>query len=710
MGEKEPGRDDERGATMARGWTRRLVGALGGIWILEALLRAVVDPWPFEGAAGFALDALARAGRLGALGLALGLALQTARWLPDRRAEALERRLAQALEVICRPLHALGAAAIFVAVGVGVATTRSAQMPVIVGFVTATGVVVALGAALGALGIWRGRPAGPSQLGRGIWWSVALAAATLLRYTLAQQPLVAVAALIGIVALAPLPRRLSAAPRAWAALLAGAALLAAAGVAVEVTQPGVRRYVSNATPLSKAGLDLEIWLTDADRDGASSIFGQDCAPLDPEIHPGATDWPDDGIDQNCSRADGSFERALARHAPGGPYHAPPRPADEVAQAPMGVFIVTIDTLRADALNPTWTPELWAWSRGCVRMTRAWSNTAFTDISLFSMFTGTLPRHSLNEFEEGGQGLLAIPAQGDHPGAPPTVAGVLRAQGYATHAIVPLHPWQPFLQEGFERRENPGLNNAQGPDAEAVMAMARSAWERGQAEGRPAMVWAHLMDMHLPYGGHGANRGGYERAARALDGPVARTLAAMPPDALVILTADHGEAFREHGYEVHGFSVFEEEVRVPLVICAPSGRPLGAPREVDTPVSLIDLGPTILDLAGVLPPYPRQGESLVGHLRDGAPLRSPWVFLDLQVKRQRMQGLVQWPWKWVRDLNLGWEALYDLEADPGERVDLLAARPQEAAGIQKIFFEVLDDDLDSYRTWRPFPTPDKRDGP
>jgi arylsulfatase A-like enzyme len=153
------------------------------------------------------------------------------------------------------------------------------------------------------------------------------------------------------------------------------------------------------------------------------------------------------------------------------------------------------------------------------------------------------------------------------------------------------------------------------------------------------------------------------------------------NAVVVVTADHGEEFREHGLVSHGMSLYESAIRVPLILLAPG---LQGGSVVEQGVSLIDLAPTILDLAGV-PPEPRfVGRSLVPLLTPGSRLARwrarlarlghsapppdllselfPTGEFDLRVHRSAYLRL---PRKLIVP-SVGAPELYDLTADPGER--------------------------------------------
>jgi arylsulfatase A-like enzyme len=153
---------------------------------------------------------------------------------------------------------------------------------------------------------------------------------------------------------------------------------------------------------------------------------------------------------------------------------------------------------------------------------------------------------------------------------------------------------------------------------------------------------------------------------------------------IIVTSDHGEAFGEHGMIRHGFELWEELVRVPLIVRVPGV----SPRHVQARRSAIDLAPTILDLCGVAPPAPSttdflSGSSLVPDLlTPGEPPARP-VFIDMAAgpNNADRQALIDGNKKLVasggRPLSL-----YDLDADPGETRDLLDDAAQAEPMIAK----------------------------
>jgi arylsulfatase A-like enzyme len=166
------------------------------------------------------------------------------------------------------------------------------------------------------------------------------------------------------------------------------------------------------------------------------------------------------------------------------------------------------------------------------------------------------------------------------------------------------------------------------------------------------------------------------------------------DTIVLITSDHGEEFWEHGGLIHGITLYEEQLHVPLLVSVPGG----PSRRVDEPTSLLDLAPTLVELLG-LPPLPVQdGRSLAPFLRGEAPMPAPQpllAHLDLTVS-QRKALLVE-------SLKLHWGStdpglrapasaewgLFDVRDDPGERDDLRGARPDEGDELRELMAALED---------------------
>ncbi len=172
--------------------------------------------------------------------------------------------------------------------------------------------------------------------------------------------------------------------------------------------------------------------------------------------------------------------------------------------------------------------------------------------------------------------------------------------------------------------------------------------------------------------------------------------------IVVLTADHGESLGEHDYFFeHGAYLYDPTVRVPLIVSAPFAIPAG--RVAESQARTIDILPTILDLAGLPVPEGIQGTSLVARALGRAPAPAPPAYSESgrnfyrENPRQYVEG-VAGKWRMIRTDRYKlilipkspgpiWE-LYDLAADPGETVNVLAAQPDAAAGLKRSLLEIV----------------------
>ncbi len=158
------------------------------------------------------------------------------------------------------------------------------------------------------------------------------------------------------------------------------------------------------------------------------------------------------------------------------------------------------------------------------------------------------------------------------------------------------------------------------------------------------------------------------------------------NSMVVVTSDHGEEFLDHGGTKHGRTLYEEVLRVPLLIRMPDLSSAG--RTFDRPVGLVDLMPTVLELVGAEPPRSIHGRSLITDLSSGAKeqLSSPYFGQVLQLEMARVDDL-----KIIRNRSQkGSEEIYDLEADPLERVNLADRRSDEIQELLMLI-EELDQD-------------------
>lgn len=337
---------------------------------------------------------------------------------------------------------------------------------------------------------------------------------------------------------------------------------------------------------------------------------------------------------------------------------PAAAAPPAAPAERGhVVFVLVDTLRADALGsygarPSPTPALDQRAAGAVRFTDVRSNAPWTSASVASMLTGRLPEET---------GLYEL---GDAlPRGATTAAEVFRAWGYETAGFVANAAVAASLgfDQGFARyREVPAPGAY--PRADAVVDEV-AAWLAARPEPTtPLFLYVHFMDPHVPYLSGGApaitapehSRAAYARELRFLDGQLERLFraldASLPGSLRIVLTADHGEEFGEHGGFEHGHTLYQELLAVPLAVA-------GLPVTGSGGAGLVDVVPTLLAALGAAP-HDGAGRDLRVPAAAAAYRSSNPLYGDLDrraVRRGRLKLV-------VRD---GHRAFYDLLLDPGE---------------------------------------------
>lgn len=363
-----------------------------------------------------------------------------------------------------------------------------------------------------------------------------------------------------------------------------------------------------------------------------------------------------------------------------------RPAGpDAAQKPRHLLLVTIDTLRADAVGaygrqPSPTPNLDRLAAAGTLFRRVQSHVPLTLPSHSTIFTGRLP------FENGvrNNGTYALPESAV------TLAESLRQQGFETGAgVASFVLARKFgLAQGFAT-----YDDSLGNDGGAVRALraeipAARVYDKWQAwlgahaaaaekpEGR-LFYWAHFYDPHLPYEPPAAELAAfpgdpYAGEVAYADAQVGRMIADLAAkgllaDTLVVVTSDHGEGFGEHGEKGHGLLTYQESLAVPLLLRGP-GIPAG--RAVDARVGLVDLMPSLLEALGVAPPAGLAGHSFLARLADGgaAPEQEPTFYFE------SLLGQEDRNWAPITGLLSGEDKLiavpkpelYDLAADPGEK--------------------------------------------
>jgi arylsulfatase A-like enzyme/Flp pilus assembly protein TadD len=347
--------------------------------------------------------------------------------------------------------------------------------------------------------------------------------------------------------------------------------------------------------------------------------------------------------------------------------------------PPDVFLVTIDTLRADHVHcygyeGVETPALDGLAKDGIRLAQAFTPSPITNTSHTSILTGLLPSaHGVTDF--------GVPLSPSHP----TWAELLHRQSYHTAAfigavILDSQNLAPGLDRGFDFYDN------FPPDSQAKSRWGRverrgmdvveraETWLNAHPEG-PRFVWVHLYDPHDPYEPPAPYSSIYKD--HLYDGEIAYADSALAnfvaflkkhgwyENSVIVVVGDHGEGLGEHHEDTHGIFLYDSTTHVPLIFKLPLG---GADRKVkvvDAQVRTTDILPTVLDLVGVAAPEHLDGESMKPYFAgtDTAlriafgetdyPLRFGWAPL----RSVRAEGL--------KFIEAPRPELYDLHTDAAE---------------------------------------------
>lgn len=382
--------------------------------------------------------------------------------------------------------------------------------------------------------------------------------------------------------------------------------------------------------------------------------------------------------------------------------------------PPDVVLLVVDTLRADHVGayggarPT-SPAIDQLAAQGVRFERAYASSPWTLPSTATILTGRAP--SAHGAVRVGQRLSP---------AALTLPERLQDAGYSTVALSA----NPFvsatwgLEQGFDLFEQP--LRAPG-DHSSADALVRRGLELLDGEcARPCLLYLHFIDPHDPYTPHEAHDfdpgptgrlvGGeeigvlrrldpalqaeelafivasYDEEIAATDAAVGRLLGGLEArgrrnDAVIALTADHGEEFMGRGWLGHTRTLYEELLRVPLVVVAPGV----APELRTEPVGLQQLAPTLAQLAGLpsgaAPGLPLGSAKTLIHTVfsevDFVPMNE-----SERLKTAKKQAVIEGDWKLIRDGRGGGTELFHLATDPGERTNLAVAEPEKRAELER----------------------------
>ncbi len=403
-----------------------------------------------------------------------------------------------------------------------------------------------------------------------------------------------------------------------------------------------------------------------------------------------------------------------------------------------VILISVDTLRYDGLGVNGsivkesTPNLDRFAGMSVNFRDCTAQAPWTLPSHMSMLTSLYSQTHRMDTPKAWQGVVVDPAI-------VTLAEILRDRGYSTHAYTGggFVGSQYGFSQGFESWQEGAIVETVSDVEEAIEDLQGS---------RFFLFW-HTYEVHAPYtdlryvdefGGHLLIDSGKKELLRDyiantelspkrmvrfmqdiglynstvarnlylgdiayMDEMVGRVLSRLEAlglldETIVIFTSDHGEEFGEHNnkfYDSHSKVLFQEVVRVPLVVYFPNRDDLKG-REVDTPVALVDIVPTVLEYLGVRGPAKVAGMNLLEALEDGPESERRSIFSETSFGGMRAvrKGRYKYIQNSCRQPCDGAEALYDIISDPGEQDNLIASEAQVAQALRA--------EIESYLEWGP----------
>jgi arylsulfatase len=423
--------------------------------------------------------------------------------------------------------------------------------------------------------------------------------------------------------------------------------------------------------------------------------------------------------------------------------------------------VVVDALRADHLGSyayprDTSPFIDSLARQGIVFEGAVANSSYTRESVAALLTGQLPSRS------GAVGWGAEPDR-----VAPCLGEIFRRAGYRTGFLSNTVQLKlPGFTRGFDEFQHlPGRWDISG---EGGRLSARALDFARRAGDRPLFLYLHYLDPHAPYdprprfrqrlapapfatplalydevaprieelvaAGFGPGEPRFEDLVARYDAEIASTDESLETllrglealgrreRTLVVLTADHGEEFLEHGFVEHAWTLYEESIRVPLIFWAAGAL---QPARVEQRVSLVDVFPTVLALLGIeAPDGELDGTSLLER-NTGRPVDTPISrphFAELLIEeRNVVRAVVQDQWKYLavhrwaaperraqtagkrEPLQLDGspirEELYDLSRDPLEQQDRSADSPRQLGSLRNVLREYVESTNLDYGTRR-----------
>ncbi len=412
------------------------------------------------------------------------------------------------------------------------------------------------------------------------------------------------------------------------------------------------------------------------------------------------------------------------------------PAEEASRP--NVVLIVIDALRRDHVGcygyerPT-SPVMDALAGESILFENAISHAPWTKTSFATMMTSLYPH------QHGVTGWESV-----MPDSLVTLPEVLRDNGYTTVAIVNMLG----IAERFKVLDGVDLISSAAKTERDAVRSTDDAIDLMKKSRSPFFIIIHYFDVHWPYrppmeyvdlirregdpdplalrreagrrvprqGGEGvvpdagvaaAEKMMYDGCIRFVDDNIARIIAFLDEAGLreetaVFITADHGEAFWEHGFGSHGYDLYEESIRVPMIVSYPAR--YDSPRRIANQVGLIDLLPTVLDLAGIEDDRHREGASLDDLIARGVRTAAGESLLpgDLLLAESSLRKAPDS--KCIRGNSM--KAIiepatmhmqfYDLKNDPGESTNLWGAQSAMGDSLARLLYGIPGSRVNGWR--------------
>ena len=361
-----------------------------------------------------------------------------------------------------------------------------------------------------------------------------------------------------------------------------------------------------------------------------------------------------------------------------------------------VVLIVIDTLRADHVSAlgyelNTTPRLERLAERSAVFEQAVSHSPWTRTSMASLISGLQPSTSVQLCSDSSGANCSVV-----PRSVTTLAETLAGQGYDCRGVAA----NVNVEAAFGFGQGFGEYVSLPPDTRSTEAVTDQALEwLGEFDAeRPFFLYAHYLDPHSPYepppgfrrefrtdaydvGPHSAQlQSKYDAEIAAVDASLGRLLGELDELGLagrtaLVTVSDHGEEFNDHGGWNHGYTMYDELLRVPLLLTLPGVTDGGL--RVGEQVRLIDVMPTVLDYVGVSASAELHGSSLLPSLRTGV-----WEERSAlsEMGNTTVTSLREPPWKLLHDEESGTNRLFDIVADPRERTDLASEHPDVVAAM------------------------------